>query len=240
MWNLLPLLLTAGGTVYQNKVQQDAEARRLREAEAGRRQLQIKQREADQRVNAEIDRVKGSTPEDERASAQAAFMEQLRRNKANAVSSSGVGGERYREGIAGASDDVDQFGRTTADTMARIAAPQRQRENEGVSFNRAATDVNAIARFAQGDDFLTQLRMANIKADPTKMALGQIATGIGGGMADSGFGMPKTPMYDTPGTPAYARTHYDPNKRTPRTTPIKRPAPVPMVDTSGWTAGFGG
>lgn len=218
MWNLLPLLLTAGGTAYQAKQTNDAEARRQRQAEQGRQLLAVKQREADQRANAEINRVKQSTPEAEREAANQQFLEQLRRSRASATDTGGVGGERYKADMAGVAGDVDQFGRSQADTMARIAAPGRQRQAENVGYNRAAQDIDTISRFAEGDDFVNQLRMANIRPDGTKMAVGSFVAGLGQGMAASGG----TPEWDKPGTPAYRRTHYNPNQKTSRDALIQR------------------
>lgn len=189
MWNLLPLLISAGGTAVQMSAEQSAEKRRIREAEANRQQLALKQREADERVNAEIENVQASTPEQEREKANSDFLMQLRRTRGDAVASSGVGGERYQSDIVGAAGDVDRYGRDRAGVLARIAAPVRQRTNEATGMSRLATDLNTISRFASGDDFLSQMRQANIRANPWAVAGGQLMQGVGSGMAESGFGM---------------------------------------------------
>lgn len=189
----LPMILSAGGTALNTAAQQDAEQRRIRERERGMRQQQIKQRQADERVNAEIKRVGDSTPEDERAKAMGDFMTQLRRTRGSAVDTSGVGGGRYSEDIGDAAGDVDQFGRETADVMSRITAPVRQRSNESVGFGRLSNDIGTISRMSSGDDFLTQLRANAVRANPWMQIGGELMQGAGTGMASTGFGaVPKT------------------------------------------------
>ena len=67
---------------------------------------------------------------------------------------------------------------------------------EAVSRLRASTDLGLIGRNSAGDQFLTQLRMQNIQANPWTMAAGQVAQGVGSGMAaNGGYGVkPKTPV----------------------------------------------
>lgn len=208
MAQALPLVLAAAGTGMQVYNQGKTAERQIAEQERGRQQQLIKQREADQRTRAEIERVGASTPEDERAKANQQFLAQLRRTRNSATDTSGTGSARFSEDVSNAAKDVDQFGVNRAGNMAAIAAPGRQRQTEGQGFNRLAGDIDMIRRQSEGDDFLTQLRTMNIRKDPWLDAVGGIAQGAAGGMAAGGYGMtPKNPRA-VKGTPAYNRNNF--------------------------------
>lgn len=150
-----------------------------------------KQRRADEAVAAEVAAMGASNPEAERAAATDAYLQQLRTHQASARGSSGATGgasDRFGADVADAERELELRGRQQADMLGRIAAPTRQRQNEAVNFNRLATDLGMIQREAQGDAFLNQLRMSQIRANPWVMAAGQALQGAGTAYAAGGGG----------------------------------------------------
>lgn len=210
----VPLVLSAIGTgataytAHQTAKEQD------RAAAQGIRQQAERQRQADERVSQEVNALEQSSPEAARQQATDAFMSQLRRTRQQAVTGGPVGAsDRYQTDMEQAGADVQDFGGKVAKTLARINAPTLQRIGEGQQFARLSSNLNQIGRFASGDDFLNQLRMRGIRANPWVQAGGQILTGVAGGMASSGYGQSKygvndpraTRRVDVPvGTPPYA------------------------------------
>jgi hypothetical protein len=187
----IPLAVSAISAGAAAKNQHDTLQRQDNEAAAGIAAQAGRQRQADARVSQEVQALEASSPEAERARATNDFLGQLRQARGAQYNANGVGAssdEFAKDTAAGAGKVVD-FGKASADRMARISAPGRQRVNEQVSFGRAAGDVNQIARGAQGDAFLTQLRMRGIQANPWIGAASQLGQGVASGMAQSsGYG----------------------------------------------------
>src|SRR5690606_13823221 len=96
--------------------------------------------------------------------------------------------DRFAQDLEDSARDSDSMAERVASLMARIDAPTLQRQREGRSFGRLATDLGQIARFSAGDDFLTQLRLRGIRENPWVMAGASVASGVGSGMASSGYG----------------------------------------------------
>lgn len=189
--------LSAGVGAWQAD---DTSKRQDREAAAGIRQQGATQRQADERVNAELAQLEGSSPEQERRASQDAFMQELQRSRATAASSMpGVAGAsgRYGSDLVAADAAATGTAAKVADLMARINAPALQRQREGSSFGRAGSDLNVLGRRSAGDDFITQLRARSIRANPWITAGGQVLGGVGAGMA-SGGGAAYSPGAGTP------------------------------------------
>lgn len=145
-----------------------------------------KQREADDRVSAEVEAMNQSSPEASRKQATDAFMTQLRRTRGQAVAGGPAGAsDRYTADLASAEGDVNQFGTTTADTLARINAPALQRQGEAQGFARLSSDLSQIGRAAGGEQFLNELRLRSIRRNPWIDAGASIGGGVAGGMASS-------------------------------------------------------
>lgn len=151
---------------------------------------QRKQQEADARLNSELDTLGTSGPDAERKASLDGFLQQLRANAGEAGGTSNVigGSERFKKDSAASGAAIKNYGTTRADNLSRISAPGMQRRREGFSINRAGDDVAGIGRDANAEAFLSQLRMNSIRPDPWITAAGQIAQGVGAGMAASGWG----------------------------------------------------
>jgi len=161
---------------------QDQEAARGIQAQAGR------QREVDARISQEVGALENSSPEAERAKANAGFMTQLRRTAGQAMggATAGATSERFKADEAGGVSNVVDFGKRAADTLSRISAPGRQRANESIGMGRMGSQVGGIARNAGSDAFLTQLRMRGIGRNPWIDAGASVLGGAAGGMAANG------------------------------------------------------
>lgn len=154
-------------------------------AAEGIRQQSMRQREADARISQELGALERSSPEAERAKALDDYVAQLRATRANAAGGGAVPGasDRYQTDEAGARADIQNFGEKVAGTLARINAPGFQRQREGFGINRLGGDIGGISRAAQGDDFLTQLRLSRVGRNPWVDAAAQGLQGLGQGMA---------------------------------------------------------
>lgn len=163
----LALILSLASTAAQQGNQMAAEHDRERAAADAERRNSILRAAADRRVNDEIQKVTKSNPDDARAETQAQFMDALRRAKVRDGSADlGGGGDTFTAdlGAAGAAQSADSA--HTAATLAAIDAPALQRQREGASFNRAATDLDLLRSQSQSNDFLAQLRQSLIRPNP--------------------------------------------------------------------------
>lgn len=203
--------LAAAGAGAQYKAQDDMLKNQDREAAQGIRIQAEHQRQADQRIAQEIGSLEDSSPEAMQRQATDAFMEQLRRtrNQAHGEESVGATSDAYNADSAQASSDIDAYGQNRAGVMGKINAAGLQRVAEGISRSRAGGDIDLIGRASNADNFMTQLRTQNIRANPWLMAGGQIMQGAAGGMASMGYGantgttpVPKggVKRYDAPAT----------------------------------------
>lgn len=190
VWVPLVMTAVAGASTAYNadrtaKKQDDAAA-------AGIMKQGAHQREADARVDSELQSLQGSTAEGERKAANDQYMTQLQRTRAQAEGATpGVAGasDRYGADVVNANAAAEASGAKVADLMARIAAPGMQRQREGQQFGRLGSDIGQIGRASAGDDFLTQLRVRGIRQNPWVNAGASALGGAASGMASSGGGL---------------------------------------------------
>lgn len=186
----VPLAISAAGAGAQAVNQHNVERRQEEAATDLMRGQQRKQQQADATLDAELTKLQGSTADAERQKALDGFLQQLRANSASAGGTPGAGeaSDRYKTDSAAAGADIKNFGENRSDTLSRVVAPGRQRQNENVSIARAGDDVAGIARNADAERFLQELRIANMRANPWVDAAGQVAVGAGSAMAANGWG----------------------------------------------------
>lgn len=187
----IPLVLSAVSAGASAKNAHDTAKRQDNEAAAGIAAQAGRQRQADSRVSEEVQALDASNPEAERAAATNDFLGQLRQARGDQYNTNAVGAssdEFSTDAKKGASNVVD-FGKKQAGTLARISAPGRQRTNEQVSFGRLGSDLGQIGRGAEGDAFLSQLRLRGISRNPWIDAASQLGQGAANGMAsNTGYG----------------------------------------------------
>jgi hypothetical protein len=208
----IPAVLSAVGAGVQADQTNQAAKRQDEIAAQGIRTQSSKQRDADARVSQEVNKLQNSTPEDSQRQATDAFMDQLKRTRAQAHGEGQVGNvsSAYTSDADSAGKAVDQYGKNRASVLGRINAPGLQREQEGISRSRAGTDLGLISRAANGDQFLTELRARQNGVNPWAMAAGQVIGSAGSGMASNAGGSSIPDTYvDTAGG---GFTNYAPKK----------------------------
>jgi hypothetical protein len=156
------------------------------------------------RIAREVQNVKKSSVEPERAAAQNEFLGALRKAKLSTqggLSDPEFGGsQRFAEDVGAARTASDLEGATSAGQLARIDAPVRQRMREGTGFNRAASDLMLIGDKAGGDDFLSRLRLAMTRPNQGTQIAGDLLSGLGSGLANRAKPVPvNVPTRPIPG-----------------------------------------
>lgn len=148
------------------------------------------QRQVDSRVDDEVRRLEGSTAADERAQALEGYMDTLSRNRRSLEGGLAptIGSDTYRASSAQAAGDVNTYAQRAADLMSRIDAPVMQRQGEAFGYGRLATDIGTLARNAQGESFLDEMRMRAIRKNPLIDAAAGAMTAYGGSMAGRASG----------------------------------------------------
>lgn len=186
----IPAVLSAVGAGVQARESYNVSKGQDEAAAQGIRTQAGHQREADARVAQEVGKLQNSSPEDSQREATDAFMQQLKRTRSQAHGEDTVGAtsDAFNTDSARATADVDKYGANRAGILGRINAPGLQRTAENVSRARAGTDLGLIGRASAGDQFLSQLRQSQIRANPWTTAAGQIAGGVGAGMAANAGG----------------------------------------------------
>lgn len=192
---IVPAVIAAAGTAVQVQTTRRAQADQNAAMAAGMQDTREKQKEADKRVDQEIGALETSDAEDERKASMDRFMEVLRnakRSTSGDVSMPGAS-DRYGEDVAMSQAGIQNFGEQVAGTLSRINGQTQQRMTEARGFDRAATDIGGIAKDADTAMYLARLRAGGISPNAWAQAAGQLATGVGTGMA-SRASVPNAPV----------------------------------------------
>lgn len=184
-WVALALAAASAGLQYSNtrsvQKQQDGQAA------AAIRSQGAKQKDADARVDEEVKKMQASTADDERRQRLADYMTTIQRSKAGMTEGLApqVGSDAFKADAAGAAEGVQKYAGDQAALMARVDAPQMQRQGEGFGFGNLATDVGLIQRGSRGQAFIDELRMRAIRRNPYT----DLAAGVLGGASSAAMGM---------------------------------------------------
>lgn len=154
-----------------------------------------KQQDADRRVNDEITNVAASTAADERNQSLEQYMGQLQRTRKQATAGldAPFGGLTFQGDAAAARAGADTSAARTADLMARIDAPGRQRQDEAFGYGKLATDIDMLSREAAGQNFVDQMRIRAIRRRPEMDLLSSGMIAAGGAMGGGGGTMAMAP-----------------------------------------------
>jgi hypothetical protein len=171
---------------YNTARKQDNEVARQIRAQS---QLQD---QANQRVAQAITEQATSSPDDERQASLDSYLKQLSKtsgNATNGLNAVGAVSDRYTSDADAAAGDIASTGQTTADIMSRIDAPVRQRQNEGISFGRLASDIDRLGQKSASQDYIGQLRLNSIQRNPWLDAAATAASiyGMTGGLSGGGL-----------------------------------------------------
>lgn len=126
------------------------------------------QQKADAQVSDEVDKLAGSTAADERRQRLDEYMQTLRRNQATTDEGLNptIGSNAFRADSRKAAGKAGEYAATAADLMARMDAPQLQRQGEAFDYGRLATDLSLARRQSAGQRYVDDLRMRSIRRDP--------------------------------------------------------------------------
>lgn len=182
----IPLAMSALGAGI-NYTEQRKVAKRQDNILAGQiQQNSARQAEADRAVSDTLRNAAASTSEDSRGSAAAQYLDQVRAAQAGATRGLGQVGAvsgAYQQAANDAALGVGDYAAQTANLMARIDAPAQQRQQEAQSSDRLRSELGLIGRKAAGDDYLAQLRLRNVRANPWAGVAAQLMGGAAQGMA---------------------------------------------------------
>lgn len=187
----------AAASAYNTK--QTAKRQDNQLAESIRNQSKL-QKEQDARINEEVNKLGNSTMEDSRAKRMDQFMQQLGRNRQNMTAglSPQFGSDAFVADSTQAANDSMDEANNTAELLARIDAAGMQRQAEGTSFGRLATDTELMKRRSAGQQFMDDIRLRAIRRNPNiDLAAGLLnAFGSAGvGMGGTGGGVGNTAAY---------------------------------------------
>lgn len=185
MGQFVPLLLSLGAAAVN--ANETARVQRKEEDTLNQQLIQrgAKQRTADERVDQEVQSLEGSRSDDERVQRLGEYMATLQRGKgmAQAGLTPQIGSSAFQSDAAQAAANVMAGAGQRAGIMARIDAPQLQRQGEAFGYGRAATDLDLIRRESQGDEFVNQLRLRGVRRRPEMDLLAGALSGAGSSMA---------------------------------------------------------
>jgi hypothetical protein len=171
----------------------------------------LKQREADRKVNEQVETLEGSTAADERAKRLDDYMQTLRASRGNLESglTPNIGSSAFRADAANDANDVMQYAGDTAGLMARIDAAGLQRQGEAFGYGNLATDLSLIGREAQGQNWLDELRVKRAaRRNAGKDALAAFLGGAGSAVGSAGAGSSSSMPTGATGTTAFGYGSY--------------------------------
>ncbi len=185
------LILSAagGGAKFVNN--QAALKRQDRQAAEGiRRQGRI-QRNANQKVGAQIEDIAASDGTAERTESLDGFINALRAaddSTTGALPNISGANQRFAENVSAGKAAINKSSGERAGRLSRIDAPRFQRINEQGRVGRTASDLGEDSRRSRAEDFLTQLRIASERPNEFINALGSVAQGAGSALTLGGGG----------------------------------------------------
>jgi len=151
----------------------------------------LKQREADAKVNNQIQELEGSTSKDEQAGRLDDYMQTLRANRGRVEAglTPAIGSATFRADAANDAADVMKYSGDTANLLSRIDAAGLQRQGESFGYGNLATDLSLIGREAQGLNWLDELRVKRAaRRNAGQDALASLLSGAGSAVGASGGG----------------------------------------------------
>lgn len=146
---------------------------------------------ADQAVSAALRDRALSTSEQNRSSTAGQYLDQVRAAQAGATQGLGQVGavsNAYQQSANDAALGIGDYADKTAGLMARIDAPVQQRQREARDSDRLQSELGLLGRMSEGDDYITQLKLRNVRANPWLTAAASLMGGAAQGAASSAGG----------------------------------------------------
>lgn len=189
LWVPAVLAAVGGGASYVSQKQAADKQDDMLGAQI--RQQSARQDEADKSVNQLIANRTTSDAANERGNASTQYLQQVRAAQgtaSNGLRQAGAVSDAYQQQSNDAALGIADYGANVANLMARIDAPQQQRQREAIEGAQLGSDLGLIGRRAAGDDYLAKIKMQGVRANPWLAAFGQAASGAAMGMASAGAG----------------------------------------------------
>jgi hypothetical protein len=182
---------SAGVTAYNQR--QTAKKQDRAALEGLKRQRGFEQ-ESMRNIMDQVNRLEGSSPEEELASRSSLIRDHLRRKQANAVGilQATGGGDAVSQAVEDATGGTIDYGDFITNALAGVDAPLMQRQGEDFDRADVSSLVNFMRRNSAAEDALTRMQIAGIRPN---LGLQMLAAGLQGastGTAMAGFNSPGT------------------------------------------------
>lgn len=185
----LALAAASAGASYYNT--QNTAKKQDRQLASQIRNNADKQKQASERTNKLVDEYAASNPDKAKATLRDQYLGQLRAatsQTTGGLAAPGQASDRFKSEAKAAALGLDESAAIDSDLAASLDSVKRQREDEGIASNRAATDLGLIARASQGDNFLDQLRLQAIRRNPGLDAFSSLAGAYANSMGGAAGG----------------------------------------------------
>lgn len=213
---IIPLVVAAVGTTATVINQRNVAHQQDQALAAQIRAQQAKQQQADARTAQLINKEATSTDTQDKAKSLAAYSTELAKKAPEATTALGApsaASRAYAQQKSDAALGVADYGGQQADWLSSIQAPQLQRQRDIIqNIDPYKTDIGLISRANAGDNFLANLKLNNIRANPWLSLASGIAGGAANAMAKGGYGAGSTTADAASGDP-YSQDYMAPNLR---------------------------
>jgi hypothetical protein len=182
----LALAAAAAGGSYYNT--QKTAQRQDNQAALGIQNQSRIQKQADTKVNDAVAKLADSNAASAKEGRLDDYLNVLRRNRSTTEAglTPVIGSDTFKTDAATAANDANSYADKTASLMARMDAPGIQRQQEGFDYGNLATDIGLIGRESQGQNFLDQLKLRNIRRNAKIDLASGLLSAAAGGVAAGG------------------------------------------------------
>jgi len=188
-WTAAALAVVAAGTQYYN-TQQVAKKQDNQLAQTLRQQGMLQQK-ANANTQDLINKTAASNDTGAKANLLSQFMQQMQQQSGNTkagLNQVGNVSSAYTKAANDASSGISAYGGNQAGLLSSIDAPAVQRQAEAAQQLQYGTDINAIKHQSSALDFLNQMKLRGIRANPWLTAVSQAAGGASGAFAGGAGG----------------------------------------------------
>ena len=119
------------------------------------------------------------------------YLQQVRAAQgaaSNGLRQGGAVSDAYQQQSNDAALGIADYGANAANLMARIDAPQQQRQREAIEGAQLGSDLGLIGGRAAADDFLTKLKIQGTRSNPWVGLASSLASSAGQGMSAGWIG----------------------------------------------------
>ncbi len=146
------------------------------------------QREANQKINQNLDKLSESTSEPFKETLEGQFIDRVNKARTQALSGLNTPGgvsDAFTDSAADAKTGAIDYAGLISSLLAGVDASGNQRQAENADFGNLGEDLNILGRNADQDSFIAQLRASRHRNNPYLSVLG---AGLSGAATGDGFG----------------------------------------------------